>query len=165
MKLKFFVSNPKGSQPASPSISVRAKGAVALSAAATTTISAEHGEAATICYDEESERWMLAHWPSGQAEQPMLRALSGNSKGLRFQCTAAAQALFAALPVALRENTSISCPLNPEPITSEDAPGASFYVLTLPEAGSEQESSPKQPGVGRGKYDRSKANRKGVERG
>lgn len=167
MKLTFFASKTPGSAPAPPRVSVRPNGAIALNSAAMTALNAEHGEAATVCYEEESEQWLLAHWPEGNESQPTLRALTGKkSRGLRFQTTGAAHALFEALPVALRTSTSVSCLLNPEPITSEDALGASFYVLTLPDASEAAAAgaAPKQPGVGRGHYDRS-ASKKGAGRG
>lgn len=161
MKLKFFVAKMPGAAPAPPKVSIRATGGISLNASAMTAISAEHGEAATVCFEEESQQWLLAHWPNGEANQPMLRALTGKkSKGLRFQTIAAAQALYAVLPKALRSAVSVSCLLAPEPLTSPDAPGASFYVLTLPNENTEQ------PGVARGTTRQAQATtKKGAGRG
>jgi len=150
-----------------PSISLRRKGAHSLNTAATEAIGAEPGESATLCYDEEGERWLLAHWPNGQSGQPQLNALSGKTKGLRFQCLPAATPFFAQQP---EQVNTVACTLDTQAQTSDQAPGASLYVLHLPEATPGQpaaqpalRAATKQPGVGRGQYDRSKA--KGGSRG
>jgi hypothetical protein len=170
MKLKFFLPKAKGALPASPAISVRSKGQISLNIAATDAIGAEVGESATICYDEEGEQWLLAHWPNGQDGQPQLNAQSGKTKGLRFQCLAAAAPLFEGVPADV---TALSCQLATTALTSEEAPGASLYVLTLPELPTSEPAPAgatpalravtKQPGVGRGNYDRS-ASKKGAAR-
>ena len=171
MKLKFFLPKSKGALPAAPAVSVRRKGQLSLNIAATEAIGAEPGESATICYDEEGERWLLAHWPNGQDGQPQLNAQSGKSKGLRFQCLAAATPLFEEVPADV---ATLSCQLDAAALKSDDAPGASLYVLTLPElpasapapAGTTPalRAATRQPGVGRGNYDRS-ASKKGNARG
>jgi hypothetical protein len=171
MKLKFFLPKPKGALPAAPAISVRRKGQLSLNIAATDAIGAEPGESANICYDEEGEQWLLAHWPNGQAGQPQLNAQSGKAKGLRFQCLAAATPLFEKV---LADVSTLSCQLDTTALKSEEAPGASLYVLTIPDyyfnATAQASNTPalratnKQPGVGRGRYDRS-ASKKGAGRG
>jgi len=164
MKLKFFLPKTKGATPALPSISLRRKGQHSLNTAATEAIGAEPGESATICYDEEGERWLLAHWPNGQEGQPQLCALSGKTKGLRFQCLPAAVPIFEAAPADV---ATIACQLDTVALTSDEAPGASLYVLTLPEnskGAAPKATVTKQAGVGRGRYDRS-ASGKGAGRG
>jgi hypothetical protein len=130
MKLKFFQPKSTGKAPAKPGLSIRSKGQISLNAAGTLAINAEPGEAATICFDEEAERWLLCHWPNGQDGYPTLRALSGKSTGLRFQVTAAADELFAL--TAYRALTSVACLLDITPLTDEQAPGATLYAIVLP---------------------------------
>jgi hypothetical protein len=171
MKLKFFLPKPKGALPATPAVSVRRKGQLSLNIAATEAIGAEPGESATICYDEEGEQWLLAHWPNGQDGQPQLNAQSGKNKGLRFQCLAAATPLFEKV---LGDVATLSCPLDTTALKSDEAPGASLYVLTIPEhyfnastlvgATPALRAATKQPGVGPGNYNRS-ASKKGATRG
>lgn len=167
MNLKFFQPKATGKLPAGPSLSIRAKGQISINASATAALNAEPGEAATICFDDESEQYLLCHWPNGQTGFPVLRAQSGKATGLRFQITSLANELFA--QTAYRNLTSVLCTIDVTPLTDEQAPGATLYALALPEGNAALASSGpagvKQPGVGRGNYDRSTANRKGGSRG
>lgn len=166
MKLKFFQPKSTGKAPALPSLSIRRKGQISISASATVAINAEPGESVTICFDEEDHRWLLCHWPNGQEGYPILRALSGKSAGLRFQITAVADELFS--QTAYRDLTSVCCRLDETPLRDEAAPGATLYRLVMPPVASLSAQTPqatrvtalpsRQPGVGRGNYVRAKAN-------
>lgn len=128
MKLKFFQPKPKGAALLPPTISVRRKGQHSLSTQAVEAIGAEPGESATICYDEEGGRYLLAHWPNGQDGQPQLAGIA-KTKALRFQYLPAASDMFEKVPA---DCNLLACAIDVTPLTVEDQPGATFYAFALP---------------------------------
>lgn len=119
-----------------PSVNVHHKGKITANHTAAAAIGAEPGENATLCFDEETSRWLFCHWPNGQDGQPTLRAAAGKTTAVVFQATTVAEGVFAVAGTPAVK--SLSFLLDAEnPLTDEQVAGASLYALRLAPAASQ----------------------------
>lgn len=168
MNITFFKADPTPKR-APASLSVRPSGSMTLNTAGVIELTAEAGGSAALGFDADGKRWLLAYWPDGHKQQPVLRLNSAKSGAqLRFTAKPAALALYASLPPALQDQKSIIGELQGEALTDEQWPGCRFYELriaALADAVPTAKAAPvapktaaktQQPGVGRGRYARRK---------
>jgi hypothetical protein len=126
MKLSF-ITRSSNARTGIPSLTLRVGGICSFNKPAQDELSMEAGEAATLAFDLDSNKWVLVYFPDGHAEHCQLR---GSKHGICFSHAEACRQLFKSLPTGLANVQAVRIALDAKATQVDDsAPGALLFVL------------------------------------